>query len=223
MRKYGIENFKFKILLKNIPIEQLDYYERLWIKKLNTLVPNGYNLSSGGGVLRGEENPMYGKPSPFKGIKNPEVSDKMKLFWKEHPERREEYSKRMSGKNNPMYGKHLSEESKKKISEKMKGENNYFYGVHFYGDENPFWGHHHTQETKEKISNAHNKDKKPIAQYNKDTGEYIQTFDCIQDAERWLRNNGYPKADGGACSKVARGKQNYAYNFIWKFIEKCID
>lgn len=48
MRKYGIDNFKFKVMLINIPKDKLDYYEILWIKKLQTLNPNGYNLSCGG-------------------------------------------------------------------------------------------------------------------------------------------------------------------------------
>jgi hypothetical protein len=58
----------------------LDYYERLWISKLNTQIPNGYNISPGGGVLRGAENPMYGKPSPHRGQKRPEVSKKLKQW-----------------------------------------------------------------------------------------------------------------------------------------------
>ena len=50
----------------------------------------------------------------------------------------------MSGSNNPMYGKHLSKETKRKISESNKGK-------------------HHTEETKRKISEANkgiNKGKK---------------------------------------------------------------
>jgi len=46
---------------------------------------------------------------------------------------------RVSGENNPMYGKKMSEEQKKKRSDNMKGENNHFYGKK------------HSDETKKKI------------------------------------------------------------------------
>ena len=47
------------------------------------------------------------------------------------------------GENNPFFGKHLSEETRKKISESNKGENN------------PFFGKHHSEETLKRISEAH--------------------------------------------------------------------
>ena len=45
------------------------------------------------------------------------------------------------GKNNPFYGNHHTEGTRKKMSENRMGENNSFYG------------RHHTEETKEKIRN----------------------------------------------------------------------
>jgi len=50
------------------------------------------------------------------------------------------YGKHFNGKNAPFYGKHRSEESKRKQSERMKGENH------------PFYGKHHSEETKKKQS-----------------------------------------------------------------------
>lgn len=105
----------------------------------------------------------------------------------------------------------------------MKGKNNPMYDVHLYGEENGFYGKHHTEETKRKLSDAQSFKKKSIAQYNKDTNELIQIFDSIADAERWLQENGYPRADGSACSKAARGIQKSAYGSLWKFVERCID
>lgn len=55
MRKYKIENFSFEIL-EECSIEQLNEKEIYWISKLNTLVPNGYNVALGG-AQRG--NPLY--------------------------------------------------------------------------------------------------------------------------------------------------------------------
>lgn len=48
----------------------------------------------------------------------------------------------MEGNNNPFYGKHLSEDTRRKLSESKKGNNN------------PFYGKHHTAESRRKISEA---------------------------------------------------------------------
>jgi hypothetical protein len=68
------------------------------------------------------------------------------------------------GENHPNYGKHRSEETKKKLSEAQKGEKNSFYGKHHSeetkkklseankGENNPNYGKHPSEETKKKIS-----------------------------------------------------------------------
>jgi len=47
IQKYGRENFKFEIIEK-CKIEELDEKEDYWIKKLNTIIPYGYNIKYGG-------------------------------------------------------------------------------------------------------------------------------------------------------------------------------
>lgn len=50
-RKYGIQNFKFEVIavLQSRELTgHMDGVEMAWIKMLNTLAPNGYNLHSGG-------------------------------------------------------------------------------------------------------------------------------------------------------------------------------
>lgn len=47
IRKYGHENFKVE-LLKECLVEELNKYEQQYILELNTLSPNGYNLTTGG-------------------------------------------------------------------------------------------------------------------------------------------------------------------------------
>lgn len=54
MREYGIENFYFKII-DRIPAYLLNQKEQEYIKKYNSLYPNGYNLDKGGNY--------YGKDS----------------------------------------------------------------------------------------------------------------------------------------------------------------
>lgn len=46
-RKYGIENFSFEVIEECLS-EELDIREAYWIKELNTMAPNGYNLTAGG-------------------------------------------------------------------------------------------------------------------------------------------------------------------------------
>lgn len=50
IRKYGSENFTVKVLDTAETEQELDLKEIYWIKKLNTLSPNGYNLREGGNV-----------------------------------------------------------------------------------------------------------------------------------------------------------------------------
>lgn len=75
------------------------------------------------------------------------------------------------GEYNPMYGKKLSEETKKRLSGMRKGENNAMYGKHhteeskkkmslskkgkYTGEDNPFYGKTHSDETRMRLSAAH--------------------------------------------------------------------
>lgn len=45
--KYGIDNFVIEEK-EEVAVENLDTQESFWIKELNTLAPNGYNLTLGG-------------------------------------------------------------------------------------------------------------------------------------------------------------------------------
>ena len=47
MRKYGIESFHIE-MVKECSEKELDYYEEYYIKQFNSLVPNGYNMTTGG-------------------------------------------------------------------------------------------------------------------------------------------------------------------------------
>lgn len=46
--KYGKNNFKFEIIEQNKTIEELNLLEQFYIKKYDTMSPNGYNLDIGG-------------------------------------------------------------------------------------------------------------------------------------------------------------------------------
>ena len=89
LNKYRFENFDWEILMHCTSKSMLDAAEIFFIDRYNTKVPNGYNLTDGGG---GNSGCIVSK------------------------ETREKKSESMKGKNK---GKHspLSEEVKNKISE----------------------------------------------------------------------------------------------------------
>ena len=117
--KYGIENFTKEYLAFCDNEDTLNYLEKFYIKKYNAK-ECGYNLSDGG-----------------EGVLNPKL------------EIREKLSNAHKGEKNPMFGKHRSEETKRKISAAKKGKHN-----NNKGENNPFYGKKHSEETKQKISNA---------------------------------------------------------------------
>lgn len=95
--KYGINNFKYKIICICFD-EDTNKYEEEYINKYNTLYPNGYNMIEGG---------------------------KSRKFT---PILKEIISKKLKGENHPMFGKHLSEETKQKLRQKNSGINAPNYG-----------------------------------------------------------------------------------------------
>lgn len=115
-KKYNRDNFQREILeFINKEDNHLEYEEK-YIKKYNTLVPNGYNISPKGGLgIKGS----LSEESKSKISK----SNKGRQTWlgKKHSEKtKQKISKNtdVKGDKNPFYGKTHSEESLKKIREK---------------------------------------------------------------------------------------------------------
>jgi len=71
INKYGKDNFKIDVLFESDDIMELNNKEIELISKLNTLTPNGYNLTFGGeGMIPGEETRKL-LSSYFKGKSRP--------------------------------------------------------------------------------------------------------------------------------------------------------
>jgi group I intron endonuclease len=93
MRKYGIDKFEISVLESvDGDLEELNQREKYWIEKLKPT----YNMTSGGDG---------GDTS---------LSEKYQKYMLTH-------SERMTGENNPFYGKKHNEFSKKLISQKKTG------------------------------------------------------------------------------------------------------
>ena len=83
------------------------------------------------------------KKKQSEAMKGKHTGENNPMYGKHHTdEAKERMSKALSGEKHPMYGKHLSEEQKKRMSEAHKGEKNPNYGKHF------------SEEHKNKLSTA---------------------------------------------------------------------
>lgn len=197
MAKYGVDNFSFEVL-EEVRSEDLNDREQYWIKSLNCLSPNGYNLTIGGDGTQGFARPQTVEEK----IKRQQSNKK---FYVDHPEARKEASERT---------KELWKDNK--FREKVTKGIHAFYDSHpdmFKGEKNPFYGKHHTEENLEKIRIAAKKRQLPIAQLNKDTLEIIKIYNGVKEAERTLG------VSHGWLSKAAKlGK--VAYGYRWKFLQK---
>jgi len=132
IKKYGKENFKFKILCY-CELEELDRLETELIKLYRTQDRNyGYNFESG-------------------GHKNKRVHEETKLHLAEMN----------SGEGNPFYGKTHTEETRQKIREahlerfsdsECKKELSELMKNYYENNKHPWEGRHHSDDTKKKIS-----------------------------------------------------------------------
>ena len=63
IKKYGVQNFKFEVLVTGIPIDKIDQYEQEYIAKYHTHVSEGqgYNVSRGGRYFKGVKTSVVGE------------------------------------------------------------------------------------------------------------------------------------------------------------------
>lgn len=143
IQKYGFENFTTEVLAENLTIDEANVLEEKFISDYNTIVPNGYNLKTGGAnqipseesielmskAKRGELNSNYGKTGAMTGRKHtPEASLKISI-------KKSKENHHMWGKVGTMTGKKHTEEAlakmripkteehKRKLAESRKGIN----------------------------------------------------------------------------------------------------
>jgi len=126
LKKYGINNFDWKILCKCDSKNELDEMEFHYIKQYNSYITNnGYNMTWGGeGVygrkLCGAKNGMYGKKHSKETLKKMSDMKKGKTPWnkdKKRPPFSKEWKDNLS---KALKGRIFSEESIKKMQEKSK-------------------------------------------------------------------------------------------------------
>ena len=207
IQKYGWDNFKHEILFENLTKDEAEQKEIELIAFYKSDNREfGYNIEHGGNSI--------GK-----------ISENTKKI----------LSELNKGENHPMYGKHLSAETKekismankgkkfskttlKKLSESHKGGTPWNKGLKFPLRQNLLRGTHRSEETKQKISeklkgkyigqNRYNA--KKINQFTKNK-DFIRSWDCIADVEREM---GYHHSNIIQCCK---GQIKSAYGYVWEY------
>jgi group I intron endonuclease len=189
-KKYGVENFIFKILCICFD-NDTNKYEVEYIKKYNTLYPNGYNLLEGG---NNKKHNHY----TIKILKD-----------------------KLSGKNHPNYGKKFSEEKRLKLSNSKKGILNPNFGkttsdvqkeklrnavINFDEEKRNLINKKISDSVKNAIKNN-----KKVAQYSLDNN-FIKEFNSISDASK------YVNISRSSIQRCCDGKYKSTRNFMWKYV-----
>jgi len=209
MRKYGINKFNFIIIeklkhfSKKILNDLLLKLEVYYIDELDTQVPNGYNVTSGG----------LG------------TADFEREFSEEHLKKLSDWAKQRTGELNPFYGKTHTKEVRETISKKLSGGK-------IAGENNPFYGKSHTEETKNIISRKNkiicNKEevkrrnkinqpyRKPIKMFESKGGKLIKEFISLTEASKWIKNNTNYKGDRSHFANIYKENETRAYGYYWK-------
>lgn len=205
-KKYGIENFKFQIICICFD-EDCNKYEEEYIKKYNTLSPNGYNLTEGGKNAKHTEETRKLISAGLKSVvANPEWGKRI--------------SERQSGEKHFNYCGHLSEEHKKKIGEKSK---NYWKNMSTEKIESIIKKRKETMTINgkyiisEKQLNALKEGnkliRKKVGKFTKEN-ELLETYESITDAS--IKNN----KSMTTISRICHKKKGYSHTggFVYKFI-----
>ncbi len=222
VEKYGWDNIRHEILFENLTKEEAEKKE---IELIASYKSNdrryGYNIDNGGNANRKLSDETKRKISEkIKAIpKKPESIEKQRqkiLGRKWTPEMREHFMESL--KNRPK--RELTQEQRKAISERLKGEKHPLYGKRMSDEtrrkmSNSQKGRKHgamKDRTKELLSSAHEKDKKPIIQYDLQMNK-ITEFGCVRLASKTLN------FDSSALVRCAKGKQKTSYGYIWRYKE----
>jgi group I intron endonuclease len=187
--KYGIDNFKFQIICICFD-EDCNKFEEDYIKKFNTLVPNGYNLREGG---------MNSKQHP-ESIKLRADKNRGKVYGPLSDSTKKKLSEGRLGNKNPNFGKIITKERKAKLSASMKKvwderiKNNLPINSNF-------------------IKDCISPNRKRVGKFNEE-GILLEVFDSTCEAGLKIG------ISHSTIAKVCRGVKYYktAAGFLWKFL-----
>jgi group I intron endonuclease len=190
--KYGIDKFKFQIICICFD-EDCNRFEQEYIKRFNTLVPNGYNLREGGMNSKQHPESIQLRVEKNKGKKYGPLSDAIK----------KKLSDEKIGNKNPNFGKKITKERQTKLSEGMK----------------KIWQKRREENTFESHISS-NFIKGGISLNRKKVGKYDDTGNLLVEYKSTIEAGLQTGILHSTIAKVCRGVKYYkkAGGFIWKFL-----
>lgn len=194
LKEYGYDNFKYEILVKFKPTEEvsrllrvLNYLEQRLVKSYSS-VENGYNLTSGGDSHTHSEESI---------IKMREAALNMT----------EEHKTKLSKSAKIRVTRDMQQpEKRKRIMDNLKKGSQLSIAM--------------SDETKKKLSEANNHRKKAVNQYDMEEN-FIASYDSIASAARSINDEVYKasqKTKSNHIGECIRGIRKSAFKFIWKRI-----
>ena len=202
IRRYGWDNIKHEILLKDLTREEAELKEIELIALYKSADRKyGYNVQLGGNLISDESREKMRKAHIGKPM-----SDKARKILSE-----------FKGEKHPFYGKHHTEEAKRSMSEKKKGIT-------------PWWvkGVPRSEEHKRKLSKAlkgHKPSKEqiikwresnkhrmtPVKQIDIESGKILNCFDSTMEAYRQTN------IDHSSIRKCCIGQRKIAGGYKWEY------
>lgn len=235
MLKYGTQNFSFEIIENKC--EDYNEKEKFWIKELNTLKPNGYNMTEGGEeppIFHGEKHPMATHNlEEIKKIKDLLANTKLSILeiaeqtnysdssirrinsgilWYEentvYPIRFENTNSfKQERMENIIYDLLNSNLTQREIADKYNVSRTTITAINR--------GQNFHQDDIDYPIRKQDQHSKPIQMIDYQTGKIFLEFSSAAEAGRYLN---LPKRAGTNIRKCANGEIKTAYGYIWKFI-----
>lgn len=147
MNHYGYDNFRISEIEIVRDEDSLNDREIFWISKLDTLIPNGYNMTKGGD---GGNTLRFWKDEDRKKLYKQQTLKRMEKGG--HSNETKEKIRKSS------IGRRLSSETKEKIRQTniLRGTKPPEYTLWVKGQKSPMQGRIHSSESRDKISKARN-------------------------------------------------------------------
>ena len=209
IKKYGWENIKHEIIKKNLTLDEANEKEKEYIKLYNTKVPNGYNISDGGGGSYGVTFTKQRKERISKKHK------KQVVMLNESKDGFIKYKSLYDAEIATSISKECISQACRNLIYTAGGTIWIFYDDYINLDENEL-----IQLCKSKLYKSKNNRKLAsikVKQYDINAN-FIQEFSSISDAALSIG-----KSNISAITACCRHKTRSAYGFIWCYSSEKFD
>lgn len=218
MKKYGIDSFTFEIIEENIPIENISERERYWINTLNTLRPNGYNLTLGGegtfGYKHTEETKKKlseMKKGRFTHIQTIDSREKISRANKG----KKPSAQAIENSKKAHTGKVLTDEHKRKVSRALKNKPKSQHQKDALAE---YWINLDPETKTARTKHLFDIRSCKVNMLSLDDKQVIHSFDSMRMAAEWIRNHTeHTKASHTRISFVCGDTSKSAYGFHWDY------